>query len=342
MLNSIIFINIFSLAVCLIIILLKKLVSQNKKVKLKVCNEKEVTVDSENKLITALEENGINIPKLCGGKGTCGSCKVKVTSGGGEILPVEKTALSIEEQKKSYRLSCQLQIKSDIQISIPERFYNASKVQLIIKSIEIDNDYYNIYLNTLSKVVLIPGQYIQLKIGAGKKLKSKNYTIYKSKEESIYIKVIKDSQSEVDLKILQYKIDHQIEAYGPYDHNLINEPTKSKVFIVEDSSMNLLVNVINNLNLIDKKSNITVFYFLSKENNIHKQLLERSIIYKNFFYFPFIEPTNKNLSKRLDVFSKTLNNSEIYLSGSQMFVDYAKDKISTKGECIVYTWYDSY
>jgi len=82
--------------------------------------EMEFVVEGGDSLLHALQANGIEIAASCGGKATCGFCKVRVRSGGGEILPTEEIFMNREEKASGVRLSCQVKVKQDIEIFIPD------------------------------------------------------------------------------------------------------------------------------------------------------------------------------------------------------------------------------
>jgi len=71
-------------------------------------------------VLAALADHKIFIPSACGGKGSCGYCKVNIPSGGGQVLPTETPYLSRGEQRSGMRLACQVKVKSDIEIRIPD------------------------------------------------------------------------------------------------------------------------------------------------------------------------------------------------------------------------------
>ena len=82
--------------------------------------QKEFVVQGGNPLLTDLTGNGISVNSSCGGKATCGYCKVKVLSGGGQILPTEEIFMSREEKLDGMRLACQVKVKNDLEIYIPD------------------------------------------------------------------------------------------------------------------------------------------------------------------------------------------------------------------------------
>ena len=68
------------------------------------------------------------MPSACGGGGTCAMCKCTVNEGGGDILPTEVSHLSRSEQKEGVRLSCQIKVKSDMEIHIPEEIFGIQEM----------------------------------------------------------------------------------------------------------------------------------------------------------------------------------------------------------------------
>ncbi|MFZ5558177.1 MAG: NADH:ubiquinone reductase (Na(+)-transporting) subunit F [Pseudomonadota bacterium] len=82
---------------------------------------KALRVPPGNTLLSTLSAKSVLIPSACGGKGTCGLCKVTV-HGGGELLPVEKDFLTRSEAEKGTRLACQVKVKNDLKLQLPPEF----------------------------------------------------------------------------------------------------------------------------------------------------------------------------------------------------------------------------
>jgi NADH:ubiquinone oxidoreductase subunit E/ferredoxin len=82
--------------------------------------EKEFVVQGGSTLLAALIDNGMKIPASCGGRGSCGYCKVSVRSGGGQVLPTEELFISKDEQRLGTRLACQVKVKNDLEIFVPD------------------------------------------------------------------------------------------------------------------------------------------------------------------------------------------------------------------------------
>ncbi|MFT6085178.1 MAG: Na+-transporting NADH:ubiquinone oxidoreductase subunit F [Glaciecola sp.] len=88
---------------------------------------KTITTSPGGKLLGALADSGIFVSSACGGGGSCGQCTVDIKSGGGEILPTELDHISKREAKQGCRLSCQVSIKQDMDIQLPEEVFGIKK-----------------------------------------------------------------------------------------------------------------------------------------------------------------------------------------------------------------------
>ncbi|GAA0206272.1 NADH:ubiquinone reductase (Na(+)-transporting) subunit F [Kangiella japonica] len=89
--------------------------------------DKSITTEAGGKLLGALANNGIFVSSACGGGGTCGQCVCKVTEGGGSILPTEESHITKKEAAEGYRLSCQVAVKQDMKIEVPEEVFGTKK-----------------------------------------------------------------------------------------------------------------------------------------------------------------------------------------------------------------------
>lgn len=120
------FTGIVLLLVCIILLARRKLVPTGN-VKISVNDQKEFEVPIGGKLLGALAGQEIFVSSACGGGGTCGQCKVKVFSGGGSLLPTEEGCITRKEMKAGVRLSCQVAVKQDMTIEVPEEVFGVRK-----------------------------------------------------------------------------------------------------------------------------------------------------------------------------------------------------------------------
>ena len=115
------------LLLVIILLIAKRYLSPSGKVKVTINGEKEVEVEVGSSLLSTLAENKIFLPSACGGGGSCAQCRCQVEAGGGEILPTEKVHFSRKEQQANWRLGCQVKVKQDMEIKVPEAVLGVKK-----------------------------------------------------------------------------------------------------------------------------------------------------------------------------------------------------------------------
>jgi Na+-transporting NADH:ubiquinone oxidoreductase subunit F len=123
---------VISLVVVLMIAKAKLVSGEN--VQLTINESKTITVPSGGTLLSTLANEKIFIPSACGGKGSCGVCKVKVLEGGGVLLPTEKSLVTRGEARDHVRLSCQVKVKQDLKIQVPPEVFTVKRWECTVKS----------------------------------------------------------------------------------------------------------------------------------------------------------------------------------------------------------------
>ena len=110
-----------------------KLVSSGN-VKIVINGEKTVETEAGGKLLQTLAANEVFLSSACGGGGTCAQCKCKVTDGGGSMLPTEESHFTKGEAREGWRLSCQVPVKQDMVVEVPEEVFGVKKWETIVES----------------------------------------------------------------------------------------------------------------------------------------------------------------------------------------------------------------
>lgn len=133
--SIIVFLLITWALVAILLFARKKLVPEGN---VKIVINKELTCEQERgvTLLQALADQQIFIPSACGGVGTCGFCRGQVHTGGGDILPTETGHLTRKEQAEDYRLFCQVKVRNDMDIEIPEEVFGVKKWECTVLSNE--------------------------------------------------------------------------------------------------------------------------------------------------------------------------------------------------------------
>mgnify|MGYP001312804577 FL=1 len=156
------------IALVSILLFTKSKLSPAGKIKLIINGEKELEVEGGNTVLTTLSDAGIFLPSACGGGGTCVQCTCQVHKGGGRILPTEKPHFSRKQISENFRLGCQVKVKEDMEIEIPEEVFGVKEWEATVVS------NYNVATYIKEFIVEIPedmdykaGGYIQIKIPEG-------------------------------------------------------------------------------------------------------------------------------------------------------------------------------
>lgn len=135
LISTLVFVGMIVVLVLILIAAESKLVYKGDvKITINENEEKSITVPAGKTLLNTLSDQKIFLPSACGGGGTCAMCKCQILEGGGEILPTETSHFSYREQKENWRLSCQVKVKNDMSIRIPEEIFNIQKYTCTVAS----------------------------------------------------------------------------------------------------------------------------------------------------------------------------------------------------------------
>lgn len=165
-LSIIVFLIIVLFLVAVLLFARRKLVPQGN-VTININDDTNVTVQTGSSLLSTLAEHKIFLPSACGGKGSCGQCKCQVLEGGGEILPTEKAHFSRKEIDNHFRLGCQVKVKSDIKLKVPESVLGVKEYECTVisnKNVATFIKEFKVQLPEGAKMDFLPGSYAQIKI----------------------------------------------------------------------------------------------------------------------------------------------------------------------------------
>ena len=163
-------IGVFLVTILVLVVILlvaKNFLVASGNVKLTINGDKEMEVESGSTLLNTLAVNGVFLPSACGGKGSCGQCKCQVVEGGGEILPSEVSHFSRKQQKDHWRLGCQVKVKGDLSIKVPESVMGVKEYECTVisnKNVATFIKEFKVQLPKGAHMDFIPGSYAQIKI----------------------------------------------------------------------------------------------------------------------------------------------------------------------------------
>ena len=159
----------FAVSVLLVAILLlaKKYLVPTGNVKIKINDDKVVEVPTGGTLLSTLSDQKVFLPSACGGSGSCGQCRVRITEGVGEALPTEKVHFSRKELLDNWHLGCQVKIKNDLSILVPETVLGVKEWECEVLSNKNVATFIKEFIVALPEgehMNFIPGSYAQIKI----------------------------------------------------------------------------------------------------------------------------------------------------------------------------------
>lgn len=158
---------VMTLLLVIILLVAKKYLVSSGNVTVTINNDKKVEVASGVPLLSAMATKNVFLPSACGGKGSCGQCKVQVTAGGGEILPTEAVHFTRKEIKDDWRLACQVKVKNDLDIKVPASVLDIKEYECEVISNNNVATFIKEFIVALPKgehMNFIPGSYAQIKI----------------------------------------------------------------------------------------------------------------------------------------------------------------------------------
>lgn len=189
--------------------------------KIDINGEKQLDVESGSSLLSTLGSNGIFLPSACGGGGSCGMCKCQVVEGGGEILPTETGFFSRKQQQNSWRLACQVKVKEDMKVQVPEEVMGIKKWECEVVS--------NQNVATFIKefvVKLPPGETLKFKSGGYIQIDIPKYEC-----DFTDFKIQKEYHEDWDsLKLWDLKSKNSEETFRAY--SMANHPAEGNIVML--------------------------------------------------------------------------------------------------------------
>ena len=157
------------IALVIILLVAKAYLSPSGNVNITINGKDTLSVGQGSSLLSTLSQEGIFLPSACGGKGSCGQCKLQVPAGGGEILDSEKGHFTRKQIKDHWRLGCQCKVKGDLQVKIDDSVMGVKEWECTVignKNVATFIKEYKVALPAGEHMDFEPGSYAQIKIPA--------------------------------------------------------------------------------------------------------------------------------------------------------------------------------
>lgn len=156
-----------TLLLVIVLLVAKRYLVHSGKVDIEINGDRHVEAESGKPLLSTMADSNVFLPSACGGKGSCGQCRVQVFEGGGDVLPTETVHFTRKEMKDSWRLACQVKVKQDMKIGVPASVLDIKEWECEVISNRNVATFIKEFVVALppgEHMDFIPGSYAQIKI----------------------------------------------------------------------------------------------------------------------------------------------------------------------------------
>ena len=321
--------------------------------KISVNDEKELSVQGGTSLLSALSSQKIFLPSACGGRGTCAYCKCKVEAGAGPVLPTELPLLTETEIQAQVRLACQVKVKQDLKIRIPEELFLIQEFQAEVTTIrDLTHDIKLVRLHLIQPdaIHFKAGQYVQLEsqpYDGVKERVQRAYSIaspaYESNGIDLLIRLVPDGICTT--WVHQYlKEGDQVKLVGPMGDFYLRESASEIVMVAGGSGMAPMISLLSDMAKNKNARKATYFFGAVTKRDLfyldEMKLLEKDV--PNFTFVPALsEPAAEDdwhgatglITKPLEDYLSTIDakNAQGYLCGSPGMINACVNVMKSKG-----------
>lgn len=351
-----------SVLLAIILVVAERLFNNYGECKISVNGKRELSVKGGNNLLASLAEKEIFLPSACGGRGSCGVCKCKVSEGGGPVLPTERPFLNASELAAQVRLSCQVKVKSDLAIQIPESVYNIRKYTATVGEI-IDYTYdvkgLTLLLSPGETIDFQAGQYVQLLTEPYAKMKqrvSRAYSIASKPEDKDRLQLIIRLVPEgiCTTWVHSYlNVGDKVSFTGPYGDFILRNTDADIIFVAGGSGKAPIKSMLEHLQMVGTTRRMAYFFgaralrdlYLTEEMNAFESL------FPDFHYYPVLsQPKPEDgwtgrtgyVMPHFAEFIRAPQNTEAYLCGSPGMIDSVTKALLGMGVPKDKIYYDSF
>lgn len=350
-LTSLALISGISVFLALLMVIADATIGNYGEVKITVNGTKELTVAGGQPLLKALNGEGIFIPSACGGRGSCGLCKVKVVEGGGQYLPTELPWISEQEKKDNVRLSCQFKVKTDVAITIPEELFLVKQFDTVVESIvDLTHDIKQVRLKLIDPptLTMTAGQFIQFQVPEYELTDEPVYRAYSMASDPS-----DDAHIELEIRLVPngicttyvhkyLKEGDKVLVNGPYGDFFLRDTDREIICIAGGSGMAPIKSIL--MDMANKGSTRKARYFFGARSKrdlfLVEEMRELEGKLKDFTFIPALSMPEEEdawegeVGLITDVVGKHVtdgSNCEAYLCGSPGMIDACVKVLTDKG-----------
>lgn len=331
-------------------------------VKITINDNKELQIEGGKSLLSSLKDAKIFIPSACGGRGSCGLCKIKISEGAGSLLPTELPWLNDEEIKENIRISCQIKVKSDLRIFIPEELFSVKQFETkvaLIRDLTHDIKEVRLKLQGEDEINYKPGQYIQFEVPEYELTSEPIYRAYSMSGDPL-------SKKEIEL-VIKYvpegicttyvhrylKPNDTVIINGPYGDFYLRDTTRDIIFVAGGSGMAPIKSIL----IYMRNNNITrrarYFFGARSKRDLYfvPEMREMEKLLADFIFIPALsEPKPEDnwrgetglITEVVSRYYEKIENTEAYLCGPPLMIDACIEILKNKGLTEELIYYDKF
>lgn len=323
--------------------------------------EKSLKVEGGANLLTTLSGQKLFLPSGCGGRGSCGTCKCRVLEGGGPLLPTETPYLNDQERRSNVRLACQVKVKNDIKIEVPEELLSIKEfVTTVEKITDFTHDIKGLRFR------LPDGETIRFKAGQFANLFSEPYDEVRESTSRAYSISSAPSDNKALELVIRYVPNGMVTTYvfkhlkegdkvrliGPFGEFFLRNTDREIVCIAGGSGLAPIRSII--LDMAEKGINNrkTTFFFGAVSQKDLYYVDEFKAIEKAHSWFRFVPALSRDTTDHpyengiiTDVVARnygSMANIEAYLCGSPGMIDACEKILTGKGMPREQIFYDKF
>jgi len=330
--------------------------------KITVNDEREFTIEGGRALLSVLSGEKLFIPSACGGRGTCGLCKLKVLEGAGPLLPTEEPYLDKVERESNVRLACQIKVRNNLKIEVPQELLSIREYTCKctdIKDLTYDMKQFRFELIEPESIDYVPGQYVQLRAPVYEKNSEEVYRAYSISSDPADKKAI-----EMIIRLVpggicttycfEYlKVGDEVKFNGPYGDFGLSDSDAPIVFIAGGSGMAPIKCILHHMKNTGNKRKATFYFGANVVNELFLIDLMRDFESElgDFTFVPVVALPAKDeswdgrqglVTEAVQRNLKNASQCEAYLCGSAGLIDAAIEVLTELGVRQEAIFYDKF
>ena len=347
---SVLIISAIGAGLALLLVFAERYILDYGECEITINEDKQIRLQGGTSLLDALTREKVFIPSACGGRGSCGYCKVSVQEGAGPLLPTEEPYLDKAEKEIGVRLSCQVKVRNDIRIEIPEELLSVRQYECLcsgIRELTYDTRQFRFELRDPDRMSFIPGQYVQIlspEYEDSPEEVFRAYSISSDHQEEGFIELI--TRRVPNGICTTYMFDHlkegdPVRINGPYGQFRMTKTDAPMIFIAGGSGMAPIKCILHQMVNIQSTRQAAYFFgvntlrdlYMVEEMNAFQEKLP------NFRFLPVVAQPEEGsgwtgetglVTEAVKRHFENCSKHEAYLCGSPGMID-ATVKVLTDG-----------